>query len=138
MKEETVAAWLKKANDDIQVGINECAAAIPVPDAIAFHSQQCVEKCLKAFLVYHSAAFRKTHVLAELIQGCMEIEPEFQRLYVLNADRLTEYAVEARYPADFESPSLEEAKKALHLAEQVRDFVMQKLQRKGFGNFGLE
>ena len=137
MKEKSVAAWLKKANDDIQVGINECAAAIPVPDAIAFHSQQCVEKCLKAFLVFHGAEFRKTHDLAELIKPCMEIDPEFQRIYDFHADRLTEYAVEARYPGDLESPSMEEAEKALHLAEQVRNFVLQKLHRKGLGNSGL-
>lgn len=32
-----------------------------------FHAQQGIEKCLKAVLVLHSVAFRKTHDLDELV-----------------------------------------------------------------------
>ena len=35
-------------------------------------------------------------------------------------------AVEARYP-EFEEPRLEDAKKAVEIAEEVKDFVLEKL-----------
>lgn len=41
---------------------------------------------------------------------------------------LTPYAVEARYP-EFEEPRLEDAKKAVEIAEEVKDFVLEKLPR---------
>lgn len=47
-------------------------------------------------------------------------------------DRLTEYAVEMRYPSAFVFPSFEDAKEALDLAERVRDFVLNKLRNSGF------
>lgn len=62
--------------------------------------QQCVEKYLKAFLIFHNQEFRKTHDLSELIEQCRELDPDFEKLLELNVDRLTEYAVELRHPSD--------------------------------------
>jgi HEPN domain-containing protein len=44
-------------------------AGIPESDdeAIGFHAQQAIEKCLKAVLALHEVPFRKTHDLAELV-----------------------------------------------------------------------
>ena len=44
-------------------------AHIPESDdeAVGFHAQQAVEKCLKAVLSLHQIPFRKTHDLGELI-----------------------------------------------------------------------
>ncbi len=36
-------------------------------EAIGFHAQQAVEKCLKSILALHQISFRKTHDLGELI-----------------------------------------------------------------------
>ena len=59
---------------------------------------------------------RDTHNIARLIERCREIDPEFERLYDMEADRLTEYAVEARYPEFEEEPSTEEAEEAVKIA----------------------
>jgi HEPN domain-containing protein len=37
------------------------------PTTTCFHAQQGIEKCLKAVLVLHGVAFRKTHDLDELV-----------------------------------------------------------------------
>lgn len=129
-----VKEWLLKAESDLKIGRDELATEAPATDAIAFHMQQCAEKYLKAFLIFHAKEIRKTHDLSELIQRCSEIDPDFTTLYGLNVDRLTEYANEMRYPGDVLFPSLEETQRAVGLAEKVKQFVLKKLKEKGYEN----
>jgi hypothetical protein len=44
------------------------------------------------------------------------------------ADILTEYAVEFRYPDDFYIPDIEEAKEAYSLALKVKDFILERVK----------
>ncbi len=48
-----VKDWLRKAKHDIRAAEHLLTIADPPTDVICFHSQQCAEKCLKAFLVYN-------------------------------------------------------------------------------------
>jgi len=120
--------WLMKADNDLKVANNEINMDEPVTDVICFHAQQCVEKYLKAYLVFNDIEFRKTHNIAELIELCKEKDPEFSELYRLRIQELTAYATELRYPEYFYIPSLEEAKEAINMAERVKDFVLKKLE----------
>jgi HEPN domain-containing protein len=83
---------------------------------------------LKAFFL----RFGKTHNIAELIELCKEIDEDFEKLYDIKAESLTPYAVEIRYPDEFYFPSLEEAKEAIKIAEEVKSFVIEKLNKSGF------
>lgn len=53
----------------------------------------------------------------------------------MNADKLTLYAVDIRYPDDFYTPTYEEAKEAIEIAEAVKNFVIDKLKEAGFYSF---
>ena len=64
--------------------------------AIGFHAQQAIEKCLKAVLSANQLAFRKTHDLVELLdllhdKGCTP-PPNAESL-----DALNPFAVTLRY-----------------------------------------
>ena len=61
-----VRAWLSKAAKDLAAADYELRADPPFVEDIVFHSQQAVEKSLKAFLSWHVLPFRKTHNLV----GC--------------------------------------------------------------------
>jgi len=128
MNEERVKEWILKAKNDLKIGKDEIKTKNPATDAICFHMQQCVEKYLKAFLTLKNKEFRKTHDLTELIKNCSDIDNEFEKLYELNVDSLTEYATELRYPGDFLFPSIEETKKAIELTEKVIKFMNKKLK----------
>jgi len=132
MKERRTKEWILKAESDLKIGKHEILSDDPATDAIAFHMQQCVEKYLKAFLTSYGKPFRKTHDLTELITECLELDPEFQKLFDMNVDRLTEYSIEIRYPEEFFFPSIEEAKKAIELAEKAKAFILKKFQERGF------
>ena len=118
--------WLQKAIEDLTVVEHELSfpeEEIPT-GAVCFHAQQCVEKLLKAFLVYHNKEFGRTHNIEFLIQLCSEIDNEFEHL---PCGDLSFYAVEVRYPDDFYTPSIEEAKVCYSLANNVKEFVFKKL-----------
>ncbi len=132
MNEETVKRWLIKAENDIKIGKDEFLTDSPATDAICFHMQQAVEKYLKAFLIFNGKEIRRTHDIAELIEKCKEIDPDFQQLFDIDADMLTSYAVEIRYADDFYFPTIEETEDAIRIAEKVKNFILEKLKKKGF------
>jgi len=66
--------------------------------SVAFHAQQAVEKAIKAALVLEGKAAPRTHDLDDLRNRL----PAGWRIKSTHRDlsRLTQYAVEARYPDD--------------------------------------
>lgn len=101
---------------------------MPATDMVCFHMQQCVEKYLKAYLIFHGKEISKTHNISLLISQCMTIDNSFEILNNDKIENLTDYAVEARYPDDFYMPTAEETEKAIKLAETVKQFVSKKLK----------
>ena len=127
-----VKNWIAKAESDLQIGTHEMSFPTPATDAICFHAQQCVEKYLKAYLVFHQRYFRKTHDIKELTILCKTIEQDFDFLFEIKANEMTIYATELRYADDFVMPSIEETQEAIAIAEKVKEFVLEKLKDEGF------
>ena len=117
--------WLEKADRDIIAA--DKLLEVNIYEYSLFHSQQAIEKFLKAFLTYHNRPFRKTHDVTLLLKLCIDIDENFKQLLEAEVDRLYPKAVEIRYPEIEYEVSLEEAKEALELAEKVREFVLGKL-----------
>ncbi len=133
MNEETVRNWLFLAMGDLKTAEDELKSEEPFTNTICFHSQQFVEKVIKAFLTLVDIPFGKTHDIAELIELARKKEPTFEELYKFNAYKLTRYAVEVRYPDEFYIPTLEEAKESIQIAKNVRKF-----SRKIFQKYGIK
>jgi HEPN domain-containing protein len=111
--------WVRKAEDDLTVAAHVMKLGATCPaEAICFHAQQCVEKYLKAVLVWHETEFPKTHDIAALISlmpfgVTVDIPVPDQR-------RLTGYAAVLRYPSEGPPIQLPEARRALAIARRVR------------------
>ena len=129
MNEETVKLWCIKADNDLKTGKDELATESPATDTVCFHMQQCVEKYLKAFLVFHGKEIDKTHNIALLLQQCIGIDFSFEELKSIDTNTLTVYAVDSRYPDDFYMPTFLESQKAAAIAEEVRKFVLTKIKK---------
>jgi hypothetical protein len=82
-------------------------------------------------LIFHQRHFRKTHNIAELVELCKEINPQFDQLYTFEVENLTPYATEIRYPEDFYFPSREEGIRAIKNVEEVKVFILKKLRDEG-------
>lgn len=131
-REKLVRNWIARAESDLKIANDEMKTEDPVTDAVCFHAQQCVEKYLKAYLIFNQKRFMKTHNIAKLIELCKEISEDFESLYQINAHNLTDYAVEIRYGDEFYLPSVEETESAIKIAEKTKSFVLKKLKEKGF------
>jgi HEPN domain-containing protein len=131
MNEDAVAIWIRRAENDLKTGKDELATEDPATDTICFHMQQCCEKYLKVFLIFHGEEYPRTHDIAKLVERCGKIDAEFQVLIDWGAHDLTEYAVGARYDQEV-FPSVEDTKRVVSLAEKVRGFVRDKLKKGGF------
>ena len=128
-KEETIKEWLLLADGDLKTAEDELRMKEAVTNAICFHAQQCVEKCLKAYLTSVNQPFGKTHDIAELVELAKKSDREFETLYKLKANKLTRYAVEVRYPDEFYIPSLDEARESLEIARETRKFIVEKINK---------
>ncbi len=121
-----VAQWVSKAEEDLTVAEYLLTMGERCPFAtVCFHAQQLVEKYLKALLASHSVPFPKTHDLAELASAL----PKSQALPVDSAELglLKRYAVESRYPGDWEPITRQESDEAVRIAKRVRETIRARL-----------
>lgn len=118
--------WLIRAEHDLRSAEHLLTMPDPPPESVGFHAQQCAEKAIKGFLVFHSVDFERRHDLNYLIDLCVPISQDFEQ-FRPEADELTPYAVEYRYPdmpADF---SVQEARAAVDTARRIYAFVLARL-----------
>ena len=121
-----------KAESDLKVAKDQLNTEEPATDAVCFHSEQCAEKYLKAYLICYRREIPRTHNIAELIFRCAEVNAQFKALLDTDIPLLTSYAVVMRYPGEELFPPVEEAREAVKLAERVKAFVLESLAKEGF------
>lgn len=125
--ESLINQWIKIAEKDLLTAKQGLKADVIITNTICFHCQQAAEKFLKAFLIKNQIEFTKTHNIMVLINLCSEADKSFKS-ELSEADILTDYAVEIRYPGDWYEPTIEEAKEAYEIALKVKEFVLGKLK----------
>lgn len=120
-KSKLVEEWVQKGKSDLknaEVLLEEGGTI----DAVCFHSQQAVEKYLKAFIVYNKLPTRKIHSLVALAKQAARKEP---RLLDFTDDykTLEAYYISSRYPPDTDIYTHEEGVKALQTAKDIVEFI---------------
>lgn len=121
---DLVRGWIVKADSDLQTARLLIDSSGPY-DTACFHSQQAIEKLLKALLAFHNQPIPHTHDLEELQRLVLELQslPDLAELELFEA---TGYAVLARYDLSF-WPDRETAVAALALSEKVREITLTSL-----------
>lgn len=126
---DKVILWISYAEEDL--GLVQFALKMPGSRPyrlLAFHAQQCAEKYLKAYMVYHDIDFPFTHEMKKLLNYCGShrwIEE------IKDAEELTPYAVTARYPGVDEVVTENEAVQAVDIAFKVRNTIRKVLTDEG-------
>ena len=129
---EIVQQWIVKADHDLKNAEHTLTIQEDCPyDTICFHAQQCAEKYFKALLTLHGVDFSKTHDLTEL----REWLPVDIRLKIAQTDveDLNPYAVETRYPGDWEPLTRQEALRAIAIARNIRETIRHYVPRNVLG-----
>lgn len=126
-----VKQWIEIAEEDLKFAKHGLKISSSIPyRMIAFHSQQCAEKYLKAYLVYHNVEFPYTHNITTLLDLCSDIDKNFENLR--DAELLTSYATAFRYPSEFRKLRKSDAVLSLNLANKVREKIKKKFKLYGF------
>ncbi len=120
---ETIARkWIKRAESSLaksKIGVN--VENILLED-LCFDAQQATEKALKGLLAFTNISIPKTHSISFLIKTLKDGGVPIPNS-IIDSVTLTSYAVETRYPGDYEKVELEEYEQAVILSESVVDFV---------------
>ena len=122
-----VRQWLDKAAADFDASEQLSAQGGRFREIVAFHCQQAVEKYLKALLVQRQVEFPKTHDIAKLLDRVATVNADIAES-LRDADVLTPFGVEARYPSDAPEVLQGGEIEAIGMARLVRTAVMISLQ----------
>jgi len=93
-----VAERVKKADLDLKTAVR-LSAESEFRDVVCFHSQQAVEKYLKALLTRHQIEFPKTHVIRHLLILLATVDPSLADS-LDDANWLSPFGAEIRYPGE--------------------------------------
>jgi HEPN domain-containing protein len=123
-----IRQWIEKAEEDFTNAEYTLTLQDNCPlSTVCFHSQQCVEKYLKALLIGHSLPVPKSHDLLELYHRIpLDHRPGLSEEWLAVLNR---YAVETRYPGDWDIISRREAEDAFRLAHDIRQILRGELSR---------
>ena len=112
---DEAARWMRYAEDDLAAATALHAVPAMAGRIVGFHAQQATEKALKALLVLAQTPFPFTHDVERLHRL---VRPE-ARLPTDTIDwqRLTDFAVDARYPDDLPEVDPADVQGALRDAE---------------------
>lgn len=119
--------WLQYAREDLATAVALSQEEAFVPRHVCWLAQQAAEKALKAALVHLQLEFPRTHDL-DLLRNLL---PDDWRLHNQSVDltRLSEWAVEARYPGDWPEATVGDAQVAIRTTESVVTSVAEYLRR---------
>ena len=100
MKNRMADEWLKAGKSDLDV-IEQIIDQQHLKHMVAFHAQQCIEKCLKAGIETNNVRVPKTHSIDRLV----ELLGQYMDLSELalnqeEIDMLDDLYIEARYPGE--------------------------------------
>lgn len=121
-----VQQWLAKADKDLSIAkgdINDAQRA----EYVAFFCQQASEKYLKAYIIANDLRFSRTHDLVNLLAECAKKEKDFATLK-RDAQELTPFYFESRYPEFIGVISRQHAKIAMAAAEKIAKFIKEKIK----------
>jgi HEPN domain-containing protein len=125
-----VRKWVGFGDEDLKLARHALTLSSGCPyRLIAYHAQQCAEKYLKAYLVFHRLDFPYTHNISRLLELCAE-KADWPGT-ILEAEELTAYAITTRYPGEDERVTKQEALRAIHISEKVRKIIRKVLRKDG-------
>lgn len=119
-------AWLVKAEHDLASARRLTEGDDPILDTAIYHTQQCAEKALKAYLSFKKQPIVKTHDVEQLVELCTVIDGSFNSL-LNDAKVLAPYDTAFRYP-DFDmEPDKDDVTDAIEKAANILQFIRGKI-----------
>jgi len=117
--------WIERAKSSLEIAQVKIVGHIHYED-LCFQAQQAVEKALKGLLIFYKVEPEFTHNIELLIKELKKFTDIPEK--VNEATELTNYAVQTRYPGEYDEITKEEYKKAVKIAKDCLDWVENKIK----------
>ena len=116
--------WINRAKSSLELAQTQIIKYLFYED-LCYQAQQAVEKALKGLLIYYGAEPEHTHnieILLTEIKKFTDVPDSIK-----DAVQLTIYAVQTRYPGEYEEVTKTEYEKIVGIAKHCLDWVNLKI-----------
>jgi len=121
---ERYEEWIERAKSSLEIAQVKIVGHIHYED-LCFQIQQAAEKALKGLLIFYKVEPEFTHNIELLIDELEKFTDIPEKVY--EAAQLTTYAVQTRYPGEYDEITKEEYEKAVKIAKDCLDWVENKI-----------
>jgi len=107
--------WLNRSKSSLEIARTKNSHLVYYED-LCYQAQQAVEKAIKGMLIYYGVEPQFTHnigILLGELQNYVNIPDK-----VKDSIKLTKYAVQTRYPGEFDDITQEDYEESLIVAEK--------------------
>jgi HEPN domain-containing protein len=122
---ERYESWIERARSSLEISRIAVNVNVYYED-LCYQSQQAVEKALKGLLIYYGTEPEFTHnigILLNEIERFTEI-PE----NIIEATKLTKYAVITRYPGEYDEITKENYEESIKIAKDCLEWTENKIK----------
>ncbi|MDR0600395.1 MAG: HEPN domain-containing protein [Treponema sp.] len=124
---ERYESWIERAKSSYDLSKAAISPAIFFED-LCYQAQQTVEKALKGLLLYYGVEPVFTHNIGVLLNELGKHTEVTDT--IREAMKLTNYAVQTRYPGEYDDITREEYENALRIAKHCLDWVEREIKEK--------
>lgn len=121
--------WLNRARSNLAKAQSAAGTPGVYLEDLCYDAQQAAEKAIKAVLIHLGVRFPYVHDLAQLL-ALVEGTGQSVSESIKQAARLTQYAVEARYPGLSEPVMRQEYEEAIAIADKTVHWAQEVIERK--------
>jgi HEPN domain-containing protein len=123
--------WISRAKSSLELAQVKIIRHIYYED-LCYQSQQAAEKALKGLLICYGVEPAFTHNIELLLKEVKKFTdiPE----NIKEAARLTDYAVQTRYPGEYDDITKEEYEESVKIAQDCLQWVENKIKEKNTAN----
>ena len=122
---ERYESWITRAKSSLEIAKTRNSNLVYYED-LCYQAQQTVEKAIKGMLIYYNAEPQFTHnigLLLEELSVYIDIPDEIKR-----AIKLTKYAVQTRYPGEYDDITKEDYEESIIIARNILEWVENKIE----------
>jgi HEPN domain-containing protein len=117
-------AWIDRAKSSLEIAGTRNSNLVYYED-LCYQAQQAVEKALKGLLIYYNVEPKFTHNIGVLLG---ELRTYINISEIKETIKLSKYAVQTRYPGEYDDITKEDYENAVKMAKNCLDWVERKIK----------
>jgi HEPN domain-containing protein len=122
---ERYESWIERAKSSLEMARTKFTNCVRYED-ICYQAQQSVEKALKGLLIFYDEDPEFTHNIDRLLKELLKHTEVSDN--IKDTIKLTKYAIETRYPGEYDDSTKEEYEESITIATNCLEWVENKFK----------